>query len=120
MSQTLYDKYGGFKTVSRIVMTFYDLVLDSDEVGGFFEDVDLPRLVDHQTKFISSLLGGPVSFNDDRLLAVHRTLDIGHADFDFISNLLCEALEAHGMSEADIKTTLAAVDSKRHVIVTTS
>lgn len=120
MSQTLYDKYGGFKTVSRIVMTFYDLVLDSDEVGGYFEDVDLPRLVDHQTKFISSLLGGPVSFNDDRLLAVHRGLAIGHADFDVITTLLCEALEAHGMSEADIKTTLAAVDSKRHVIVTSS
>lgn len=120
MSQTLYDKYGGFKTVSRIVMTFYDLVLDSDEVGGYFEDVDLPRLIDHQTKFVSSLMGGPASFNDDRLTAVHRTLDIKNADFDVITMLLEEALKVHGVTDADIRITLNAVNSKRHVIVAVS
>ncbi len=117
MSDSLFNKYGGFKTVSRIVMTFYEMALDSDEVGEFFEDIDMARLIDHQTKFIASLLGGPASFSDERLHAVHRHLNIGHHDFDEIAKLLAEALEEHGMHPEDIRATVAAVEAKRSVIV---
>ncbi len=117
MSQSIYEKYGGFKTVSRIVITFYELALDSDRVGDFFANVDMPRLIDHQTKFISSILGGPASFSDDRLRAVHRGLEIDHGDFDEIIGLLHEALEVHGMADEDIRRVLSDVDAKRPVIV---
>jgi hemoglobin len=46
---TTFDKYGGFSTVSRVVMTFYDKVLDNDTVGPYFDDIDMPRQIDHQT-----------------------------------------------------------------------
>ena len=117
MSNSLYEKYGGFKTVSRVVITFYELVLDSDLVGHHFEAVDMNRLIDHQTKFMSSLLGGPASFGDERLSAVHRNLHISHAEFDEIGALLREALLVHGMEEGDIDTALQAVETKRGVIV---
>jgi hemoglobin len=55
------ERYGGFPTLSRIVMDFYDRVIDSDVLGPFFEDVDMRRLVDHQTKFVAWLMGGPAS-----------------------------------------------------------
>lgn len=67
MTATLFQKYGGFASISRVVLTFYDKALDSDQIGGFFDDIDMPRLVDHQTKFIASLLGGPASYSDERL-----------------------------------------------------
>jgi hemoglobin len=117
MSQSLYEKYGGFKTVSRIIMTFYELVLDSDQVGDFFEGVDMSRLIDHQTKFIASLMGGPASISDDRLEVVHRHLNISHADFDEVVELMREALCMHNMSEDDVTTMLGAVESKRSIIV---
>ena len=117
MSQTIYEKYGGFKTISRIVMTFYEMALDSDQIGGYFEDIDMPRLIDHQTKFISSLVGGPASFSDERIEAVHRHLNISHADFDEMTELFAEALSRHGMSEPDIRTALAAIEEKRSIIV---
>ncbi|KUJ86117.1 globin [Ruegeria marisrubri] len=117
MSQTIYEKYGGFKTISRIVMTFYEMALDSDQIGGYFEDIDMPRLIDHQTKFISSLVGGPASFSDERIEAVHRHLNISHADFDEMAELFAEALSQHGMSEPDIRTCLAAIEEKRSIIV---
>ncbi len=117
MSQTLYEKYGGFKTISRVVMSFYEIALDSDEIGHFFEDIDMPRLIDHQTKFVSSLMGGPASFSDDRIEAVHRHLGISHDHFDVMSELFGEALEMHGMSERDIKTALGAIEGKRSIIV---
>ncbi|KIC44249.1 MAG: group 1 truncated hemoglobin [Ruegeria sp.] len=117
MSQTIYEKYGGFKTISRIVMTFYEMALESDEIGFHFEDIDLPRLIDHQTKFVSSLVGGPAAFSDDRIEAVHRNLNISHAHFDEMAALFSEALEMHGMAVHDIEVALSAIESKRSIIV---
>ena len=68
---TLFEKYGGFSTLSKVVMSFYDKVLDSDQVGDYFEDVDMKKQIDHQTKFIASIMGGPASFTDDMLRRVH-------------------------------------------------
>lgn len=118
MPQTIYEKYGGFSAISRIVMSFYELALDSDQIGDYFADVDMARLIDHQTKFISSLLGGPASFSDERLAAVHHALSITHEDFDEMTELLQEALAQHGLSEPDIRTTLGAIEAKRNIIVT--
>ena len=117
VSQTIYEKYGGFKTISRIVMTFYEMALDSDEIGFHFEDIDLPRLIDHQTKFVSSLVGGPASFSDDRIEAVHRHLNISHAHFDEMAALFSEALAMHGMADRDIDIALSAIEEKRSIIV---
>ncbi len=117
MSATLFEKYGGFKTVSRIIMTFYEMVLDSDEIGDFFVDVDMPRQIDHQTKFVASLLGGPTSISDERLEIVHRNLDISHAHFDEVGRLLRLALSEHGMTDPDIDETMVQVESKRSIIV---
>ncbi len=118
MGTTVYEKYGGFKTISRIVMSFYEMALDSDEIGDYFADVDMPRLMDHQTKFISSLVGGPVSFSDDRLRVVHAQLNISHTDFDEMGRILSAALSDHGMKPADVDFVLTEIESKRAIIVT--
>lgn len=117
VSQTIYEKYGGFKTISRIVMSFYEMALESDEIGDYFDEIDLPRLIDHQTKFVSSLVGGPASFSDDRIEAVHRHLNISHSDFDEMAALFSEALALHGMAEKDINVALDAIEGKRSIIV---
>lgn len=118
MSQTLYEKYGGFGTVSRIVMDFYDRLLDSDEVGPYFDNVDMKRLIDHQTKFVASLLGGPADFSDARLAQAHRHLDISNADFDEMKRLLNNTLSDHGMASDDCGAVLAEIEARRDQIVT--
>ncbi len=117
MAKALFDKYGGFKFVSRIVMSFYDKVLDSDQIGDFFDDVDMPRLIDHQTKFISSLLGGPASYTDERLRRAHASLNLTHEDFDEVARLLSQTLEEHDFEPEDIDTVMRAVESKRSCIL---
>ena len=114
---TLFEKYGGFKSVSRMVMTFYDKAIESDQIGDYFEDVDLARLIDHQTKFISSLLGGPAAYTDEQLRRMHATLQLSHADFDEMSKLLGEALTEHGMSPGDVAAVIAEVEARRAAIV---
>jgi len=117
MAGTTFEKYGGFSTVSRVVMTFYERVLDSDTVGHHFDDIDMPRLIDHQTKFISGLMGGPASISDERLRVVHHNITITDQEFDEIIEILKEALSDHSMDEADISAVAAEMASKRKLIV---
>lgn len=117
MSGTTFEKYGGFATVSRVVMTFYEMVLDNDIVGHHFDDVDMARLIDHQTKFISSLMGGPAAISDERLRVVHHKLDITDAEFEEITTLLSVAMQEHGMSEKDVGEVVKAINGKHDLIV---
>lgn len=101
-------------------MTFYDLVLDSDQIGDYFDDIDMGRLVDHQTKFVASLLGGPASFSNERLRQVHQHLAISDTDFDEMARILGEAMAKHGMDDADIGAVISSIEAKRSVIVARS
>ena len=113
---TTFQKYGGFSAVSRVVMSFYEMVLDSDLVGHHFDNVDLPRLMDHQTKFVSALMGGPSAMSDERLEHVHRNLNISAVEFDEVVRLLGDAMSQHGMEQADIRDVERAFTEKRALI----
>ena len=117
MPISLFQKYGGFSSVSRIVLSFYDKVLDSDQIGDFFVDVDMNRLIDHQTKFIASILGGPVSYNDKRLAQVHLGMGISNSDFDEMVKLLRESLIESGFDPGDCRAATMAIESRRASIV---
>ncbi|SDX82204.1 hemoglobin [Ruegeria halocynthiae] len=114
---TLYEKYGGFSRISKIVISFYDILLENDEVGPFFDNVDMSRMVDHQTKFIASLLGGPASYTDDQLRRMHSHLDITHAHFDELEAVLQGALEKHNVAAEDIDAVVTEFGKRRPLIV---
>jgi len=118
MSQhTLFDKYGGFSSVSKIVLDFYDTLLDSDDIGPFFDDIDMSRMVDHQTKFIASLLGGPASYTDRQLKQLHSHLDIQDSHFDELKAVLQNTLLEHGVETSDIAAVLQEFENRRGLIV---
>ena len=73
-----------------IMSAFYDKVLDDPQLAVFFDDADMEQLVAHQTKFVSSLMGGPGEAPDTTLRAAHQGLAIGDADFDRVAELLLE------------------------------
>lgn len=116
MANSLFDKYGGFAAVNSIVIEFYNSVLDSDEVGPFFENTDMENLIDHQTKFISFLLGGPVSYPDAKLKAAHASLEIQASHFDSVKTLLGETLADFEVEAADIDVVLEKIESYRSLI----
>ena len=117
MADTLYDKYGGFAAISRVVMDFYDRLLDSESVGDYFDNVDMKRLIDHQTKFIAYLLGGPADYTGERLEQLHSHLKIGGADFDEMKEILDGTLEDHGFEEGDRKAVMGEIEARRGLIV---
>ena len=120
MTASLYEKYGGFATVSRIVMRLYDMILDDDDLGPFFDDTEMPKLIDHQTKFIASLMGGPASFSDAHLTGAHRGLEIVDVHFDRLKELVAETVSEFGVDPDDAAAILAEIETKRPLLVPAS
>jgi hemoglobin len=117
MGQTLFEKYGGFSAISRVVLDLYERLLDDDAIGPFFDDVDMARIVDHQTKFVSSLLGGPAHFSDDQIRRMHGHLEIGARHFDRLKTILAETLADHGFEADDVTLVVGAFEARRNLVV---
>ncbi len=116
-SLPLFDKYGGMRALHSVIINFYDRVLDSDIVGPFFDDVDMAKLIDHQTKFFASILGGPAKYTDQRLASAHHHLTVTNVQFDEVIALLDETLTEAGFAPDDLSKTLSAVEARRSLIV---
>lgn len=114
---TLFEKYGGFSTVSTIVHSFYSDLLDSPQVKHYFDNIKMEILIDHQTKFISHALGGPAHYEGRTLLQAHRHLKVNAGDFDEVADILRDNLEDVGMEQEDVNTVMVIVESVRAVIV---
>lgn len=117
MTQTLFEKYGGFSSINRVVMTLYDNLLDSDEVGPYFDNVDMPKLIDHQTKFLAFLLGGPANFANDHLQRAHANLNITPAHFDEMKTILANTLKGGGFEGRDVDAVMTVIESHRAQVV---
>ncbi len=113
----MFDRYGGFATVHRIVLGFYDRLLDSDIVAPYFEDTDMPTLVDHQTKFISQIMGGPATYSNEVLEQIHRHLAITQEAFDEMTSILEQTLKEFELAEEDVRFIMADIKSRRPFIV---
>lgn len=117
MNSTLFERVGGFARVRLILSEFYERILDSENLRRFFENVEMRRLIDHQTKFVSSLMGGPASFSNDHLRRSHAHLDISPGDYQELAEIFRETLEDFDVPEADVERLHAHVLSLQdHVI----
>lgn len=115
---TLYDKYRGFATVNKLVQAFYSKVAESENLASYFEDIDMQKLMDHQTKFFSGILGGPVEYTGRQLKGVHARMGITEEAFSEIAELLEEALEDMNIEDADVETIMEIVNGVKSDIVT--
>jgi hemoglobin len=106
MTRSVLDRYGGFPFLSRVVMAFYDKVFDSDVLAPYFEDVDMRRLIDHQTKFVAFLMGGPASYTNEHLAQVHARLGIDRPAFEVMISTMRETLEDFEMEDGDVASVV--------------
>lgn len=115
---TMFDHYGGFSTVSRIVSAFYDQVLDSPNLARYFENTDMRRLIDHQTKFISAVMGGPASYSHEQLERIHADMEISEDDYLMVVKIMRETFEDFELDESDIAAIVGDVMKCMRFIVT--
>jgi hemoglobin len=117
MNGSLFERMGGFARVRLIVADFYERVLESERLARYFEGIDMRRQIDHQTKFISSIMGGPASFTNEQIARSHARLDVTADDFEEIRALIRETLEDFGVADADVRRVDAHVLAMRDHIV---
>ena len=82
-----------------------------------FDSVDMAELIEHQTKFIAVVMGGPGKYDDQSLKAAHSELDINDAEWDEIVRILIETLRSFHIEENDIATLVDLIAAKKPVIV---
>lgn len=114
---TLFERYGGYDSFARIAESFYRAVLREPTLQPYFEGVNMPRLIEHQTQFLAMALGGPARYEGASLKAAHARLKITAVDFALVGELLAEALEDAGMAKADIDQVVEIVVGTRDQIV---
>jgi hemoglobin len=116
-SQTLYEKYGGFTTISALVNLFYQKIGNTPALDKYFENTDMAKLIDHQTKFLCMVLGGPNNYEGRQLAQAHQKLSITNEHFELVGSILKESLEEKGVEPKDIETILGVVWGTRNDIV---
>ena len=115
---TMFERYGGFATIRRVVSSFYDKVLDSDQLSHHFAHTDMRRLIEHQTQFISYLTDGPgLAYSNDMLRRVHGRLGVTAEEFAEMVALLRETLEDHDFDEADVAVVVERIREREPLIV---
>jgi hemoglobin len=114
---TMFERYGGLPFVTRFVLSFYDRVLASIRLAPFFAHTDMQRLVEHQAKFISTVMGGPTSYSNAVLREVHAHLDIDDQAFDEMIDLFKATLEDSKIADSDVEIIIADVNARRRYIV---
>ena len=99
---TVFERVGGFAAVRPVVAEFYDRILESPRLSRHFAGVDMRRMVDHQTKFMAQVMGGPATFSMPALTRAHERLAITRDEFQEMLALLREALEDGGLAADDV------------------
>ncbi len=117
MNKSTFERYGGFAKINRVVTAFYDKVLDSPVLSKYFEAIDMRWQIDHQTKFIASLMGGPASFTNQELERAHARFSINRAEFDEMMGLLQETLEDFELHDDDITEVVQNFTSRANFVI---
>ena len=117
MKASMFERYGGFGFVYRVVLSFYDKMLDSEIVAPYFDNVDMAALSDHQAKFVSQVMGGPVSYSNEILEQVHRHLGITQLAFEEMARLLEQTLHEFEFKQEDIAIIMEDIKSRQPYIV---
>ncbi len=117
LKTTLFDRVGGFSQVRLIISEFYDRILDSEVLRHYFENVDVRRMIDHQTKFVSALMGGPASYSNEHLARAHMHLNISPGEYDEMAEIFRETLEDFEVPAVEVDRLHAHILSLQdHVI----
>ena len=117
---TIFERCGGFASVRKVVSSFYDEILDSPNLAIYFEGSNMSSLIDHQTQFISYVMGGPTSVPDEVLKRAHAGLGITKEHFDELVGILADVLEDHDLDPDDADHVIGEVKSRESLIISSA
>lgn len=117
MTDTLWDRYGGYAFVAKAVDDFYGRVLVSPSLSPYFRNINMERLVEHQIETIGAVMGGPFELDVEALRRAHAHLNIRAAHFNEVAQILSATLDDNGLTPGDRDGLMGVVATTRDVVV---
>ena len=114
---SLFEKYGGFATISKLVSELYDELIENEITAPYFDRSDLKSLMNHQVKFLSQALGGPEQYTGRAMTAAHTGLKISAPAFDEVAKTVQMVLEDNQVEGEDITHIIGILASFKEDIV---
>lgn len=114
---TLYELLGGQTAVEAVVDEFYKRILQDERVAHYFTHLDMEQQRNHQTAFMSSVVGGPQLYAGRSMAEAHAHLKLSKADFDAVAGHLVAALERFSVPQVHIDTVMSSIARLEREIV---
>jgi hemoglobin len=113
-----YERIGGATAVKAVVDRFYELIMDDEQLAGFFQNTEMTQLKRHQVLLISQVLGGPASYDGRDLQQAHAGMDIGRPDYLKVVSYLVQTMVEAGVEPAIIGRVGEALAATEQDVVT--
>lgn len=115
---TLFDKYGGVPTISKIVRAFHKEIMLRSHLAAYFEGIDLAQLAEHTVKYIAFVMGKPAEIYTGRdMYTAHAKYHIHGMHFDEVADVLKDILLHANVEKADIDVIMKRIESLREMII---
>jgi hemoglobin len=115
---TLFDKYGGVPTISKIVRAFHKEIMLRSHLAAYFDGIDLVVLAEHTVKYIAFVMGKPAEIYTGRdMYSAHAKFHIHGIHFDEVTDVLKDILLHSGVEKPDIDIIMRRVESLREMII---
>ena len=108
---TLFERLGGESKIAELVDDFYDRVLADPELGPFFKDTSMGKLLRMQREFFSAALDGPITYTGRPLSHVHHGRGITKHHFALFVNHLLDTLRDRGISDQDVTNIISRIST---------
>lgn len=113
----LFERVGGQNRIGEMVEDFYSNIMKDDSLSSFFQNIDMDKQKNHQTHFLSFVMGGPNQYSGRTLAKAHEGVNATGEHFDSIIGHLQTTMEKHQMSKEEIDSVLKSIAQYKRDIV---
>lgn len=122
----LFDRLGGFFGIAKVVDDFSDAILvnpvlnQNPALAAWNQNeapTRLPGLKFGRTMWISAMVGGPIKFTGLPLEQAHDRFNLTPTEFAEVGKEIVKALQAAGVSQADIDLTVCIYQTSMDEVV---
>ena len=77
--------------ISKAVKSYYEKLMNDWRVNSFFKNVNMPRLLENQKKFLIQGFGGPKLYQGRDMHSSHSSMNLRMQEFDITREHLIKA-----------------------------
>jgi hemoglobin len=118
MAVSLFDKYGGVPTVTRIVKDFHERLMRRPNLRRYFEEMEVDSMIQHHIAYVSYAMGKPnQDFTMKKIHDQHMQAGVTKASFNHVTEIFLAVLDDEGVSPEDMKQIEETLKAVRGEIV---